>query len=290
MTDWFPLPYYCSYEERCSNQNCCIHSAINKNIVEQWNDYCSNCPFGNNNIGIFLVVAGNPKKYLFSKNFSQKKEYIFHCKQQSDAEYAMQYVNSNAENFCFSWGLIENFAFLEKFSNLKYLRFSSSKVTHLSWDLTKTSKLEYLSIEGKHLSDLSGLEKAENLHVFEFTIATSRTDRQEIKSLEPLSHLFNLESVLVQGARLQDANIEHLISIPNLKELYVSPDTYSIADFAKFEAKKFKINETYGCYFKDEEYFWKYGNDSNPMRLKLDKQEKIDEYLKQYTLLMEKYQ
>ena len=60
--------------------------------------------------------------------------------------------------------------------------------------------------------------------------------------------------------------------------------------FAKFEAKKFIIGDVYGCYLTDDEYFWKYGNDSKPMRIILNKQSKITEYLDQYKTLMNKYQ
>ena len=289
MDDWLPSPYHCDFEERLKNENCYIHFDVTKNTVEKWNEYCSKCEYGNKNIGIFSVVSDNKKQYFFSNGFSNKKEYIIYCKQQADAEYATSFVNPEAESICFSWGMIEDFSFLEKFPNLKALRIDSTKITHLSWNIAKTPKLERLSVEGKRLFDLSGLEKAYNLRSFSFTIATSRMDRQNIKSLEPISHLEKLEEVVIQGARLQDENIDHLISIPTLRYLFVSPDTYSIESFAKFEAKKFMLNESYGCYSSDEEYFWRYGNDTKPLRIKMEKAEKIKEYLKQYEALMNKY-
>lgn len=289
MHEQFPLPYHCDYDVRLHNKDCCIHSAWQKDTVEKWNEYCSHCEYGNKDVGIFSVIAGKKKQYLFTNGLSEKKEYLIYCKQQEDAEYAMSLINPQAEAICFSWGYIENFSFLEKFSKLKYLRLDSSKATHLSWDITKNPNLEHLSIEGKRLFDISGLEKAYNLHSFMFTIATSRTDKQDIKSLEPISKLPNLESVEVQGARLEEANIDHLISIPKLQHVFVSPDTYSMEDFAKFEAKKFVMNETYGCYFTDEEYFWRYGYDTKPLRIKLEKKDKIQAYIKEYERLMDKY-
>lgn len=289
MDDWFPSPYHCDYDERLKNENCCIHFDLTKNTVEKWNEYCSKCEYGNKNVGIFKAITDKKKTYYFTDGFSQKKEYILYCKQQADAEYAISLVNPEAENLCFSWGFIEDFSFLEKFPNLKALRIDSTKMTHLSWDITKTPKLERLSVEGKRLFDLSGLEKAYNLRSFAFTIAISRMDRQDIKSLEPISRLENLEEVVIQGARLEDENIDHLISIPKLRELFVSPDTYSMEAFAKFEAKKFMLNEAYGCYSSDEEYFWRYGNDTKPLRIKTEKTEKIKEYLQQYEALMNKY-
>ena len=147
----------------------------------------------------------------------------------------------------------------------------------------------HLSVEGKRLFDISALQNAKALRVFEFTIATSRTDRQDIHSLSPLSSLPSLERVKIQGARIADENIEHLIAIPNLQSIFVSPNTYTLEDFAKFEAQKLKIGQEYGVYGEDDEYFYCYGKDVRPWCIPKEKMVKIQEYLNRYRILMSKY-
>lgn len=209
--------HHCTYDERISMQNCFIHQENYAcNSVQQWNEYCSKCIYGNKDIGICVVQPQLHTKFQFSNHFSEQKEYLIQCKKQADAEYIMSRVNPNAERICFYHGEIEDFSFLENFASLLDLRLSSSRCTHLSWDIKKTPHLMHLSVEGKRLFDISALQNAKALRVFEFTIATSRTDRQDIHSLSPLSSLPSLERVKIQGARIADENIEHLIAIPNL--------------------------------------------------------------------------
>lgn len=289
MWDIF-LPYNCTYDERLSNPNCFVHKEIyGLNLVQEWNTYCSKCIHGNKNVGICVVNRKIKPAFQFSNGFSAQKEYIIQCKKQADVEYIANFLNPLAEKIYFYHGEIEDFSFLEKFHYLSHLRISSSRCTHLSWDIHKTPNLSHLSVEGKRLFDISALANANKLRNFQFTIATSRTDRQDIQSLSPLSQLPLLERVEIQGARLQDETIDHLISIPNLKCLFVSPNTYCMDDFAKFEAQKFKIGERYGIYREDKEGIFCYGKDVRPWYISREKEVKIKEYLEKYYTAMEKY-
>ncbi len=283
----------CSYDERLSTPNCFVsQDIVGLNLVQSWNGHCSQCVYGNKNIGIVTVTHQPKPAFLFSNEFSKQKEYLICCKKQAEIEHILPFINPLAEKICFFDGQIEDFAFLEKFPCLTHLRFSSSRCTHLSWNIQKTPNLLHLSVEGKRLFDISAVQFAYKLQVFEFTIATSRTDRQAIQSLAGLSNLPLLERVEIQGARLQDENIDHLISIPNLKSLWVSPDMYSTESFAKFEKKKFKINQKYGIFLNHEndDEIWRYGNDCKRLRIPKDKPLKIQEYLDAYYMLMNKYE
>ena len=282
--------HYCTYGERLSSQNCFIHQENYKlNSVQQWNEYCSKCVYGNKKIGICAIQPQTKAKFHFSNNFSKQKEYLIQCKKQADAEYIISYMNPNAEKICSHHGEVEDFSFLGKFEYLSDLRLSSSRATHLSWNMSKTPRLTSLSIEGKYLFDISAIQNAKALRIFEFTIATSRTDRQNIQSLSTLSSLPLLERVEIQGASIADENIDHLIAIPNLQSVFISPNTYKLEDFAKFEAQKFKIGQEYGVYREDDEYLYCYGKDVRPLTIPKEKTMKIQEYLNKYYALMEKY-
>ena len=283
----------CSYEERLNLPSCFISKDIlGLSVVQSWNDYCSNCIYGNKNVGIVTVNHQTNPAFSFSNGFSNKSEYLIFCKKQTDIEHIIQFINPLAQKIYFASNEIEDFSFLDNFSQLTHLRFSSSRCTHLSWNIQKTPNLIHLSVEGKKLFDISAVQYAHNLHAFEFTISTSRMDKQRIQSLVGLSNLPLLENIEIQGARLQDENIDHLISIPNLKKLWVSPDMYSSEAFAKFEKKKFKINEEYGIFRNDkaDNEIWCYGNDCKPLRISKDKPLKIKEYLDDYYKLMDKYE
>lgn len=284
--------YRCTYDERLNTPTCFINQdVVGLNLVQSWDAYCSHCGYGNKHIGIATVNPQTKPNFLLSKEFSKQKEYLICCKKQAEMEHLLPFINPLAEKISFYDGQIEDFSFLEKFPCLTHIRLSSSRCTHL-WDIQKTPNLMYLSVEGKQLFDISAVKFARNLRVFEFTIATSRMDRQNIQSLVGLSNLPLLERVEIQGARLQDENIDHLISIPNLKSLWVSPDMYSTESFAKFEKKKFKINEEYGIFLNKEEddEIWRYGNDCKRLRISKDKPLKIQEYLDTYYMLMSKYE
>lgn len=292
--DLAPKMHFCEYTQR-EDLSVCARSRAQENgkylfcPVTSWDEYCSKCLLGNQNIGI--CGFGQSFQKNISTRFEEKTEYLIQCKTQKQLMQIVPLINPNAESIDFGWGQIEDFSFLENFGKLKYIAFNSSRVHNIQWDVSKTPRLEQLVVMGRQLSDLSQLRHALNLRSFRFLIETSRMDRQNITSLEPISQLPNLEEVEIQGARLVDENIEHLITIPKLKKLFVSPDMYNMESFAKFEAEKFIINEEYGVYCNKEndDCVWGYGNDLTRLRIPKKNPEKIRSYLTQYYDLMNKY-
>ena len=295
-----PSMFFCTCEQRLDPSICVANPEnhykdeedlyMNASIcpIHRWNHYCSKCKFGNPNIGLYGY--GQYYKENISRGFENQTKYFIHCKSQKQLAEVLPKINPDAEAIEFGWGQIEDFSFLENFPKLKYVAFDSSRVTRIPWDVSKTPNLEQLVVMGKRLFDLSQLKYALNLRSFYFWIATSRMDRQNIASLEPISQLPNLEEVEIQGARLMDENIEHLITIPKLKKLFVSPDMYDTESFARFEAEKFMINEAYGVYSnKEHDDFWGYGNDLPRLRMSKKHPKKIQNYLTGYYDLMNKY-
>ena len=117
------------------------------------------------------------------------------------------------------------------------------------WDFKNTPKLKvFRYIANKHLLDITQIGEASNLEYFEIDILISQTNLNYVQSFESLTKLKNLKEVVLRGTTCLDNNIDHLINIANLEKLWISPNTFFIEDFAKFEALKFTIFEECGIF------------------------------------------
>ena len=117
------------------------------------------------------------------------------------------------------------------------------------WNFKNTPNLKVFRYVGnKHLLDITQIGEASNLEYFEIDIPTSQTNSIYVQSFEPLTKLKKLKEVVLRGTTCLDNNIDHLINISKLEKLWISPNTFSLQDFAKFESLKFKIFEEYGIF------------------------------------------
>ena len=126
------------------------------------------------------------------------------------------------------------------------------------------------------------------LHNLEFLTLRGTNSLQNLSFLKEMP---NLDSLVISRVAAQDNNIDHLINIPNLKRLWISPDIYLTEDYAKFESLKFKIFDEYGIYEYDKEDASI--EDIRPLGKgkRYFKSEKSKEkFVTQYKSLMQKYQ
>ena len=81
----------CSHEERVNTPSCFISKDIlGLSMVESWNDYCSNCIYGNKKVGIATVDNQTKPAFSFSNEFSNQSEYLIFCKKFLNSEIILQ--------------------------------------------------------------------------------------------------------------------------------------------------------------------------------------------------------
>lgn len=135
---------------------------------------------------------------------------------------------------------IESFAFLERFSGLKYVYlWWNNKATSL-WDFTKTPNVEFLRLDAfNRLSDISQIEKAKKLRYLKLYAGN-----ESIDSLKPLERHPSLEVVSL-WRKVDDADLNALISIPKLKYLDCHFNIFDIDAYAAFEAKRPDVDTSF---------------------------------------------
>lgn len=167
----------------------------------------------------------------------------------------------------------------EKFEQLECVLFSyNPKLMHF-WDFSKTPNLKVLKyVANTQLTDLSELDRAQSLEYLGIETLVSRTNLNYVDSFYPLTKLDNLKELLIEATMCSDNNIENLIAIPKLEKLWISPHTFSTEDFAKFEAKKFKIYDEYGVYKNGDDYVRPLGKGRRCFQSENAKEKFIKEY------------
>ncbi|MBS5022667.1 MAG: hypothetical protein KH054_05885, partial [Firmicutes bacterium] len=144
-------------------------------------------------------------------------------------------------------GRFEDLTCLEKFYDLEMAYLYPPRVKKL-WNMKKTPSFQCLEIEGgKNITDLSGLSEARALRYFQISPITSQINPNRVESFAPLACLPELEEVVLSGTIPLDGEISPFISLPKLKRMWVSPNLFSVQEYARFEALKFLFDE-------DEEY------------------------------------
>lgn len=180
-------------------------------------------------------------------------------------------------------GRFEDLTCLEKFYDLELAYLYPPRVKKL-WNMKKTPSFQCLEIEGgKNITDLSGLSEARALRYFQISPITSQINPNRVESFAPLACLPELEEVVLSGTIPLDGEISPFISLPKLKRMWVSPNLFSVQEYARFEALKFLFDgdEEYGI-FKNGDVEWPYG--IGQRRFLTDKRKR--EFLENYRLLM----
>lgn len=180
----------------------------------------------------------------------------------------------------------ENLYELEELSKLECVLISyCPKLVHF-WNFEKTPVLKVLEYTANsHLTDLSEISRAKSLEYFGIDTLVSRTNLNYIETFFPLIKLNALKEVSLNATMCLDDEIENLIKIPNLCKLWISPHTFSTEDFAKFEAKKFKIYEEYGIY-QSKDYVRPLGKGRKCFRSEKSK----EKFKKEYGTMMAMHQ
>lgn len=247
-----------------------------------WNDVildgemtCRDCMFATDRKGIYYG------KQTFSDGFENQEYVAVKIRSQEEFEAVCGRISPNVRGITIR-GAFHDGSPLEKFKNLEFIVLSGQRI-HCFWDISKNPELRIITVYGNdHLSSLAGLEKAKKLECIQFLTDTSRLSAVKIDSLAPLSGLKDLREVILSGTEPLDHNIDHLISLPNLQYLWVSPNVFPMECYARFEAKKFMLSEEFGIYCDDGANIFPYGKGKRILRSAEQKNNYLHQYMELY--------
>ena len=271
----------CEYEIRCEIG--CTETFFNSGFLKNsvWDRYaeykllCKECPHYTHNIGIYF---GNGHT---TDNIQEKDTVWCRCKIKSREELqeALSFFPKNTKAIFFDDIRMDSLNELEAFPDLECVLIGyAQKLIHF-WDFPKTPKFKVLEyVANTHLTDLSELAHAKSLEYFGIEAPVSRVNLTYVDSFAPLKRIPSLKEVSLSSVMCTDNNIDNLIDIPNLEKLWISPHTFSTEDFAKFEARKFKIYEEYGIYQNSDDYVRPLGKGGRCFRSDTAKEKFSQEY------------
>ncbi len=245
---------------------------------------CRECEFITERQGFYYG------KGVFSESF-ETKEYVTLNKigTQEEFERVCGIISRDVKGIVIR-GAVSDPTVLEDFEKLEFVSFEGHRFERF-WNTANNPELRIINVwSNKHLKSLDGLEGAEKLEFIQFLTGTSDIAIHRFESLKPLSELPELKEVILSGNAPSDCNIDYLIGLPKLDYVWLSPNLFPIEEYAKFEARKFKIYDEYGIYlhkeYKDGSYdIWPFGKGKRTMHTLEQKQR----YLEYYRELLAKY-
>ena len=216
----------------------------------RWDEYgryqalCKKCDYFIPEVGIYF---GNGN---YSDNIQEKETvFCFKISTQKELLQVLSTISKSTKVLMLSDIRVDNLTALNDLHELECVQIDYCPKLNSFWDFKNTPNLKVFRYLGnKHLLDISQIGEASKLEYFEIDILTSQMNLNYVQSFEPLTKLKNLKEVVLRGTACLDDNIDNLINIPNLEKLWISPNTFSVESFAKFEALKFKIYEEYGIF------------------------------------------
>lgn len=281
--------YVCDYDIR--QEIGCTEKFINLGFLKdlRWDYFaeyktlCKDCKYYRHDVGVYF---GNGN---YTINFPT--EDVIYCRtiirNEDELSLFVSLVPKTIKAIFFDDIRIDNLSALKELSSLECVIISYCPKLLSFWNFEKTPNLKVLKYTANsHLKDLSELSKAENLEYFEIESLVSNVNMNYVDSFYPLTKLEKLKEVSFSSVMCSDNNIDNLINIPNLCKMWISPNTFSTEDFAKFEALKFKIYEEYGIYKNGDDFVCPLGKGKRCFRSEKAKEKFTNEYLE----LMGKYQ
>lgn len=245
------MQHSCNYSIR--QQIGCMTTFWDRGFLKNsiWDEYamyellCKQCPHYSHNVSIYF---GNGNT---DDHFEERSAVWCRCIIRNREEFAqaISHFPKHIKAVFFDSVDAETLTGLEQFTDLECaLIGNGSKLIHF-WDFTKTPKLKVLEyVSNKRLTDLSEIAQAKELEYFGIETLTSRVNLMYVDSFAPFKQLSHLKELSLNGVMCSDNRIDDLIDIPNMEKLWISPHTFSVEDFAEFEARKFKIYEEYGIF------------------------------------------
>ncbi len=284
---FYQLDMTCSFENReeigCTNEF--YNQGFLKDLV--WDTYaeyrykCRNCHYFKHDIGYYY---GDKK---FTDNFSEKEIFMIAVKNTEDLDNAIKLLPKHTKALWLSSMGSIDYSSIADLPKLETVFIDISKNIAL-WDMSKTPNLQVLELNvGTIVPDLSGLKNAKSLRHFGLITHISQINKSIIPSFNIFKAIPVLDSLTLSGITSTDNHIDDLIAIPNLKRLWISPNIFSVEEYAKFESLKFKISDEYGIFsFNEEENeYYPFGNGKHRIKSKNAK----ERFAKEYKSLMEKY-
>ena len=207
---------------------------------------------GENKCGKCKHIADHQGFYYGKGEYSssfQRQEFVsvMNIRSQEEFEQVCKQINSAVKGIILR-GRMTDVSPLARFSRLEFVCLDVSGINKL-WDMSCNPGLSILTVyTNRRLTTLDGLEGANNLECIQLLTATSEVSTIKVQSFFPVAKLTGLKEVIISGTEPLDHNIDHLIDLPALEYLWISPNLYPMESYAKFEARKFKLADEYGIY------------------------------------------
>ncbi|MGN0804256.1 MAG: hypothetical protein ACI4MS_02625 [Candidatus Coproplasma sp.] len=275
---------FCEYEDRqivnCTEEflNLGFLSSGRWDMGAEYNYKCKTCPYFRHDAGYYFG------KGQYSNNFEQKEKFDIDVKTTEELAEVVKHM-PNAKALLLGNGRDTDLSPIENLKGLEYARLDLGSKNVL-WDMSKTPNLKILQIcFGISPPLLDMLSKASSVEYLYFYHNTSQINPTVLPSFDFFDGMKSLKHLVLSGITNLSRKIDALIELPRLEKLWVSPNLFPMEDYAKFEAKKFKIFSEYGIFENNGDYVHPLGIGTREFKTEKAKAK----FLVEYHLLMDRY-
>ena len=245
---------------------------------------CHRCPFVTQKKGFYYGKGRYSERFELQEYVDIRK-----VRSQNEFEEVCKRLNPHVKGIHLD-ALISDPSVFETFADLEFIVFDGHRLSHF-WDTSRNPRLKAVTlIANSHFKSLEGLERSKSLESLQLWTNTSDVATHKFESLSPLEGLPELKEVILSANAPSDGDIMPLIGLPKLEYVWFSPNLFPMEEYARFEARKFKIYDEHGIYlhkeFDDGRYdIWPLGKGKRIMHTL----EQKHRYLKEYYELMKKH-
>ncbi len=296
LTDYFPnlkdkIPYinqfedlFCIFEEReevkCTDEF--YKKGFFKDLVwdkaAEYQYKCNACPYFKHDIGFYF---GNDN---YSDSFEEKTAFCLNVKTSAELSNVVRYMPNARKVFFLNHGKNFDFSPIETLHDIECVQVYLG--THdILWNMNKTPNIRVLEINmGASPPSLEPLAMASCVEYLSLTVLISQINNTVLPSFDFFAGMKNLKGLVLSGTTNASRSIDALIALPHLERLWVSPNLFSTEEYAKFEAKRFKVYDEYGI-FENDDFGCPLGIGKRQFRSEQSKQK----FSSEYKMLMSKY-
>ncbi len=295
LTDYFEeikgkVPYidrfediFCSFEQKeeikCREeffeQGFCKNS--NWDLGAEYRYKCHTCRYFHHDIGFYFGDG------VYSNDFDSKDTFFIKVKTSNELAQVVKHM-PNAKSVFLIQGRNFDLSPIEELTTLESIQFDIGSKDVL-WDMSKTPNLRVLEIwMGKTPAPLDMLSKAHSVEYFNLQAFVSQTSATVLPSFDFFKGMVNLKGVVLAAVTNASKNIDALIELTRIERLWVSPNLFPTEEYAKFEARKFKIYNQFGI-FGNNDFSCPFGIGKRQFQSEKSK----ERFLCEYKSLMNKY-
>ncbi len=293
LTDYFEelkgkVPYidhfediFCSFEQKeeikCREdffeQGFCKNS--NWDLGAEYQYKCHACPYFHHDVGFYFGDFGF-EHTVYSNDFNSKDTFFIKVKTSNELAQVVKHM-PKAKSVFLIQGRNFDLSPIEELNTLESIQFDIGSKDVL-WDMSKTPNLRVLEIwMGKTPASLDMLSKAHSVEYLNLQALVSQTSSTILPSFDFLKGMVNLKGVVLGAVTNASKSIDALIELPRIERLWLSPNLFPTEEYAKFEARKFKIYSQYGI-FENGDFLCPFGIGKRQFKSEKSKEKFVSEY------------